>query len=401
MLQYRVFKNGRSGNYYILYRDPHNIKKRNQLSLKTNNRKLADQLAPKLYEKIVSAEAEKTAPRSLAEFAAQYLESRGQSLTSSTQRAYRDSFTQFQKRIGNRELSTITARECELFISTKQKSAHTAAKHYRTLRTAFDKAVIWKLIKENPFRTFTKPPIPQTEADYFSEQDFRVFLSSLQGGTYTERRIRHFVVLAYETGLRLGELRNLKITAVDSSLSRLVVQNTPTFRTKSGRQRIVPLSPNALAAIRAQLRDNHENGTDKERESVYLFPSETGGVLSESFLEKQFLPRLRSALPDRPRLHFHSLRHGFGTRLALAGVPAQQIQKAMGHANVMTTERYTHLRELDLSGVQSVLSNATPYETPQEGKLIVLSTATTETVSMPQTSISEKNHKHIRRRKAG
>ncbi len=370
---WHVFKNWRNGGltYYLAYRDPVS-NERKQSSLRTNDYKLANRLAGERWQKILEHGVRKTEPRTLSEFASEYLVTRGSALQPSTRVTYHSSFVQFQKFTGDIELSKITARQCELYIcGGHQPSIHSARRDYRTLRCAFDKAVEWELIRSNPFKSFKPPRAPERTTDYFSESDLRAFLAALPLDSLELKRLRNLTILGYEVGARLKELLNIEHDAVDFSNRLLFIRNTPTFRTKSGKQRPVPLSPPALTAIREQLRLNHD-GTEAMRGSKYLFPSLTGGVLRVDNISHLFTEMRRKILPDRPGLHFHSLRHGFGTRLAMEGAQLHEIQRAMGHSTITTTEGYLHLQNAPLRDVENILAQSAPYDAPHKPDTLVL-----------------------------
>jgi site-specific recombinase XerD len=220
-----------------------------------------------------------------------------------------------------------------------------------------EKAVKWGHLQENPLRYVKKPKAPESETAYFTPEDIHVLKEKLPTETCAQRRLRNMALLAYETGLRLGEIRFLERTAVDMEQNILRVKNTDSFTTKSKRHRSIPLSDLARKLIHDQL-DDIAKSNKKVQESQYLFANKDGNYCSESLISNTFTWACREILPQREGLSFHSLRHGFGTRLALAGVAPQMIQKLMGHCSVTVTERYTHLSGLDFTPALDAL-NAT------------------------------------------
>ena len=105
------------------------------------------------------------------------------------------------------------------------------------------------------------------------------------------------------------------------------------FITKGKQQRDVPLTQKSAEAIQQQLNDNKMNGTTDQQNSVYLFPSEVGTILQKNKIDKPFLKgSSESGYPSSTGLHFHSLRHGYGTRLASLGFTALEIQRQLGRS---------------------------------------------------------------------
>src|SRR5579864_6239251 len=143
-----LFKNSRTDKFYAYYTD---IKshKRVQFSCKTSNKKIAEKFADAEYRKRCS-QLIPTTGISLKNFANHYVETLEGVLSPRTIEAYRDSFNQFIKRLGDIPLSTIDVRICQDFIYNNQPSKETGARHYRTLRRAFKVSIQWGYILENP-----------------------------------------------------------------------------------------------------------------------------------------------------------------------------------------------------------------------------------------------------------
>lgn len=297
--------------------------------------------------------------RCLSDFMDEYLGVIKGGCTTKSCATIRDSFRQFIKFTGGSiSLHTITPLQCEQFILNRQPSVHSARKHYGHLKSAFSKAVVWGYLSTNPFATFSRPKAPETEVDYFREWDFERLLRFLPATEWFERRLRTMVIVAYDTGLRLGELRHLRANAIDFMTGYLAVRNTQEFTTKSKRNRRIPLSDRARAVLQEQIGENARHELHAVRTSPYIFPNEHGHVMSETGITHLFKKGCRRAFPDREGLHFHSLRHSLGTRLARAGVSLHIIKQWMGHSSIKVTERYTHLNNLDLGPAINVLNRS-------------------------------------------
>lgn len=356
-------KNGRSPYWHCWYRHPKTGEQR-YFSCKTEDKRQAEEYALRRLHKIRygeekaddgvrRSEGKASISKRLSELCEIYLDLMSQTFTKKTQNTIRDSFRQMQKRIGDKMVHEITLDDCQRFIlkyeqpggtqSTRQQ-VHTVRKHYQHLRSAFTWAVEAGFLTENHFIKFKRPKAPESELDYFSEDDFDTLYMSMPTATYAERRLRNLVVLAYETGMRLAELRFLQLDSVDLKNRRVKIRVTEFFVPKNKKGRVVPLSDNALDAIQAQLADIEAYGSDAMKQSMFLFPTETGKYLSESTVEHAFARLRKRCFPDR-KLGLHSLRHGFVTRLVLQGVSDQFICKITGHHSVRVMERYAHLRD--------------------------------------------------------
>jgi site-specific recombinase XerD len=117
------------------------------------------------------------------------------------------------------------------------------------------------------------------------------------------------------------------------------IQNKEAFQTKSKRNRVVPLNETLLPVLMQRQKD-------AVSETGYVFHKK-GMKLKENFVSKTFKRYVRlSGL--NPALHFHSLRHSFATWLIQDGVSIYAIKELLGHADVKTTQVYSHLAGSDL-----------------------------------------------------
>lgn len=155
-------------------------------------------------------------------------------------------------------------------------------------------------------------------------------------------RLRCMVELLYATGLRVSELVSLPAAAARGDPRMLLV------RGKGGRERMVPLSVPARAALRAWLadRDTTEEAAHQAggRPSPHLFPSrgKLGHLTRIGFYQALKELAVRAGV-DRDRVTPHRIRHAFATHLLANGADLRAIQQMLGHADVSTTEIYTHV----------------------------------------------------------
>jgi len=156
-------------------------------------------------------------------------------------------------------------------------------------------------------------------------------------------RDRVLLQTAYACGLRLGEVLNLQVNAIDSP--RMLVH----VRQGKGRKdRLVPLSAQLLEELRTYWRCY--------RPQRWLFPNQAEqGPLCDGTVQrwmKRLVVQARLAKPAT----MHTLRHSFATHLLEAGVDVLTVQKILGHSSLQTTTRYLHLRNDRLRLVPSLLA---------------------------------------------
>ena len=176
-----------------------------------------------------------------------------------------------------------------------------------------------------------------------SEADVLRLLDSARGiGKTPLDNLRNtcLMEILYATGLRVTELVSLPVAATRGDPRMILV------RGKGGRERMVPLSPYAREALTAWLIARDAGEKDKPNKSIFLFPSrgKKGHLTREAFF--LFVKDLAAYSGLDPKsVSPHTLRHAFATHLLAHGADLRSIQTLLGHADVSTTEIYTHVLE--------------------------------------------------------
>ena len=145
--------------------------------------------------------------------------------------------------------------------------------------------------------------------------------------------------LLYGSGLRIGELCALGPADLDLDRGRAVVWG------KGGKQRAVPLSGPAVAALRTWIHGPRSAVADEAADGDALFLNQRGHRLTPRDA-RRILDR-RAAAPTHP----HALRHTFATHLLDGGADLRAVQELLGHADLATTQRYTHVSRERLRSV--------------------------------------------------
>ncbi|MGB6063577.1 MAG: site-specific integrase, partial [Desulfomonilaceae bacterium] len=315
--------------YYLFFNDKSNVRRK----VSTRSRKKVDavQFLREFKEEEYERE-QKLKEVLLSSFVKDYETYSASVHTPKTQTTYRTAFREFIRVEGDHPLPVIGIRHIEHFLSVKKVEASewTARKYYISLASAFEKAVSWGMLEANPFRKVSKPKVREVLPAFFTEMDFRLFLSANKDKDFGE-----LCITALLTGLRLGELLSLHWKDIDFETKTLLVQNRDGFTTKSKRSRVVPLSEVLFKVLL-------ERKNQVRTESEFVFPNRFGQKLVETTIEHKFKVTVRRAgLNDK--LHFHSIRHSFASALVMAGVSLYAVQKLLGHSTSKMTEIYSHL----------------------------------------------------------
>jgi integrase/recombinase XerD len=155
-------------------------------------------------------------------------------------------------------------------------------------------------------------------------------------GRARAHRLHALIELLYATGLRVSELVTLPAAAVRSEVRYLII------RGKGGHERIVPLTEKARQAIAAYLAARGE----ATAATPWLFPSfgESGHLTRQQFARELKAMAAAAGIPAR-RVSPHVLRHAFASHLLQNGADLRVVQQLLGHADISTTQIYTHVLE--------------------------------------------------------
>ena len=151
-------------------------------------------------------------------------------------------------------------------------------------------------------------------------------------------RMVALVELAYASGLRVSELLGLKVEAVRRDPAFLIV------RGKGGKERLAPLNASAREAVKTWLIARDAARPDKVPDSPWLFPSASAkGHLTPRRFAQLLDQAAVDAGIDPARVSPHVLRHAFATHLLEGGADLRVVQTLLGHADIATTQIYTHV----------------------------------------------------------
>ena len=219
--------------------------------------------------------------------------------------------------------------------------AITVSIEMRSLKAAMNTTVRWKMLLENPFKDSHPPFIPEKAPVFFSRADLEAIFR-----TTGDDWIKEIILFAVLTGMRRGEIVNLKWSSVDLERKLIHIQSTQSFKTKQGKRRTIPIN-SSLAAMLLQRK------IDSQCEYVFTL---NGRPVEGDWVQHKFKKCIVKAGLDS-HLHIHSLRHTFASWLIQQeGVSIYSIQKLLGHSNIRITEQYSHLQTETLHGTINKIS---------------------------------------------
>ncbi len=153
-------------------------------------------------------------------------------------RSVKLSFNQFQNFTNDLPLIRIDNRLIDNFITNVfSKSKYAAALYHRTLKAAFSKAVDWNYLENNPFKKVKLPKIPKHNPLFITIDEFQKIISNTK-----EDYLKNIFYTGFYTGMRLGEILNMKLSWINLNDKIISVKCDEYFLTKSKKERVIPIN---------------------------------------------------------------------------------------------------------------------------------------------------------------
>jgi integrase/recombinase XerD len=214
-------------------------------------------------------------------------------------------------------------------------SSRSIARHITTLRNFYKFLVQQGVVAVDPASWLASPKQWASLPKYLSLRQVEALIASPSADKPTGLRDRAMMELLYAAGLRVSELCQLELADLNRELGVVRVQG------KGGRQRLVPVGKSALAAVEIYLNQGRP-ALLRGRGSRYLFVSARGGRLTRQAFWK-LLRGYGKRVGVFHGLTPHVLRHTFATHLLEGGADLRSVQTMLGHADISTTQIYTHV----------------------------------------------------------
>lgn len=205
------------------------------------------------------------------------------------------------------------------------------------MRTFFNFLVETDRIRENPAEHIESPKLPSNVPNYLESEEVEALLSATDATTPEGKRDNTMLELVYATGLRVSELVGLEIYRVDMEMGCVTVMG------KGSRERVVPMGIPASRAVMEYL-DGARIMLLGPRRSEALFVTRRGKPMTRQAFWKIVKKTARRA-GIRKEISPHTLRHSFATHLVQNDADLRAVQIMLGHADISTTEIYTHVAQ--------------------------------------------------------
>ena len=240
----------------------------------------------------------------------------------------------------DKDVSQVTPEELESWVATMRAeglAASTIARRVSAVRAFFRHLIVIGMRDENPAASVQLPRRARTLPRALSPAETERLIDAATGTTPRTLRDRALVELLYGAGLRVSEAIGLEKNGV--ALEERIVR----VLGKGDKERLVPLGRPAAEAVRRYLALGRPHLDRRYRPELFL--NARGGALTRAgaFLILRKLADRAGLEPGR--VHPHLLRHSFATHLLEGGADLRSVQEMLGHADLGTTERYTHVSD--------------------------------------------------------
>ena len=259
-------------------------------------------------------------------------------------------FSAFMGKRRKQHIEAVSREDIVDFLSNLYKEkmdSRSVARYLVSLRGFFKYALREELIRVEPTENLESPKLRKSLPSYLRIDEVDRLLQAPNIGTPIGLRDRALLEVLYSTGLRVTELLNLRLPDVDMRMGCVRCIG------KGDKERLVPIGRKAIAAVEqylAEARPRFMKHAQPAPHSQILFLTRNGRRLSRVSIWK-ILHGYGTRLGLRGRLTPHKLRHSFATHLLERGADLRSVQLMLGHADISTTQIYTHVVEERLKQV--------------------------------------------------
>lgn len=253
---------------------------------------------------------------------------------------YLKAFLEFSKIGKPAEITEDLVRDFRVHLNHKDIKKITQSYYVIAIRN-FLKYMSKRDIKTLSADKIELPKIGERQIEVVEYADLERLLAVPKGGTLRDLRDKAILELFFSTGLRLAEL---------CSLDRYInlERGELSVRGKGNKLRVVFLSPSAKSAIK-----NYLDKRGDADEALFISLTKKNqfiGRVTPRSVERMVAHRAKEAGIHKP-IHPHELRHSFATDLLMNGADLRSVQELLGHANIATTQIYTHLTNKELKEI--------------------------------------------------
>lgn len=222
------------------------------------------------------------------------------------------------------------------WLNQKGVSPRTQARTISGIKSFFRYLLIEEKITSDPTTLLESPRIGRKLPDVLSMEEIDLLIDSVDVTKPEGQRNRAMLETLYSCGLRVSELVNLKLSNLYFD------QNFIKIEGKGEKERLVPISKNAVEEIRKYIEGSRKDLNISKESANILFLNRRGKKLSRVMIFT-IIKGLAQKVGLEKKISPHTFRHSFATHLINGGADLRAVQEMLGHESILTTEIYTHL----------------------------------------------------------
>lgn len=256
-------------------------------------------------------------------------------------KAYRQDLDQFHQFLGDVLLTAVdylTIRRYLGELSTKGYARTTMARKLATLRTYFRYLTKERAIDASPLSTVSSPKSIRRLPRFLDWSELERLLAAPDLETGLGLRDRAILELLYATGMRVGEIVALELTAFDWQEREIVVFG------KGSKERVVLMDEHSAEIVQRYMGEARPRLLERHVDPGVLFVNRQGQGLNQRSVQRMVQKYVGQAGIEK-RISPHTLRHTFATHLLEGGADLRVVQELLGHASLSTTQIYTHVSQ--------------------------------------------------------
>lgn len=250
----------------------------------------------------------------------------------------------FETFLAGKDLDTVdhfTLRRYLAEMRSKSFAKRTIARKLASLRSFFRFLYREGYIKKNPTTALSTPKLDKKLPVFLDVGKVEKLVQSPLTDTVDGLRDRAILETLYSTGMRVSELVGLNSRSID------FISGVVKVFGKGSKERLTPIGEPAIAAIQRYI-DNRDEHPVKDRDAVFL--NKSGRRLTDRSV-RRIVDKYVTKCAIEEKISPHSLRHSFATHLLDRGADLRSVQELLGHANLSTTQIYTHVTAERLKAV--------------------------------------------------
>lgn len=265
---------------------------------------------------------------------------------SKTLQIYKSSFENLKSFLTDKPIQLVTVKDIENYKSSRLQKINSTSFNIelRTLKAGFNKAMKLGYINSNPVNSVKQIPITEKKILCFADDQIRTLLKNTQS-----ELLKRFILVSLFTGMRINEIVNTQWKDIDFENGVISVSNKDSFKTKSGKNRMIPINEGLKTLLDKMFESELMTGNIAGYNFLdkYIFHKHSNVKYASDYISKKFKELLRRLNFDE-KFHFHCLRHTFITNLIKAGSNINYVKELAGHSDIKTTMNYIHIQTKDL-----------------------------------------------------